>query len=233
MPTEYELKLLVVTPRIRWNTAAGMLGIVGSTCGTYVLAQRLLPGTDSAIAVAMLVLAVGFLLGIIAYLKAIMLPSLVSVDTTELRVRDVRRNELTHCLAYADIAAYRHQTLNSTEELRLTLHSGERVSLKSAVNFDTTNKFAAMARTFEQQLAQAATTARAAASPRGAAALPVREKGFLEKPLATGLLLAATLVVGLLGWQVAAGNLTVGNVAGALAVYVSYVIAWLAARRRA
>ena len=88
------------------------------------------------------------------------------------------------------------------------------------------------ARAFEQQLAQAATTARAAASPRGTA-LPVREKGFLEKPLATGLLLAATLVVGLLSWQVAAGNLTVGNIAGALAVYVSYVIAWLAARRRA
>lgn len=232
MATDYHLKLVRVTPRIRWNTAAGMLGIGGVACGTYVLAQRLLPGPDSAIAVAMLMLAVGFLLGIIAYLKAIMLPSLVSVDATELRVRDVRRNELTHCLSYADIAAYRHQTLNSTEELRLTLRSGERVALKSAANFDTTNEFAKMVRVFEQRLAQAS-AAQALASPDAPAGLPMREKGFLEKPLAAGLLLAATLVAGLLGWQVAAGNLTVGNVAGALAVYVSYVIAWLAARRRA
>jgi len=233
MPTDYELKLLAVTPRIRWNTAAGVLSIGAIAYSTYVLGHYLYPAGDSAIAVAMLVLAVGFLLGIIAYLKAVLVPSLVSIGATELRVRDLRRDSLTRCIEYADIAAYRHQVLNSTEELRLTLRSGERVSLKSAANFDTSNKFAAMARAFEQQLAQAATTARAAASPRGGSALPMREKGFLEKPLATGLLLAATLVVGLVGWQVAAGNLTVGNVAGALAVYVSYVIAWLAARRRA
>ena len=231
MATDYHLKLVRVTPRIRWNTAAGVLGIGAIAYSTYALVQHLYPGGDSAIAVAMLALTGGFLLGVIAYLKAIMIPSLVSVDAAELRVRNLRRNELTHCLAYADIAAYRHQTLNSTEELRLTLRSGERVSLKSAANLDTTNEFAVMARAFEQRLGQAS-AARSLASPDAPAELPVREKGFLEKPLATGLLLAATLLAGLLSWQVAAGNLTVGNVAAGLAVYISYVVAWLAARRR-
>jgi hypothetical protein len=232
MATEYQLKLVNVTPRIRRNTVAGIVGLAAIACGTYALVQQLDPAGSSAIAVAMLAFAVGVLVGIIYYLKAVMVPSLVSVGATELRVRDLRRDELAHCLAYTDIAAYRHQTLNSTEELRLTLTSGERVALKSAANFDTANEFAKMVRAFEQQLAQAAAV-QAPAGPGTPAALPVREKGFLEKPLATGLLLAATLVAGLLSWQVAAGHLTVGNVAGALAVYVSYVVAWLAARRRA
>jgi hypothetical protein len=235
MPADYHLKLVNVTPHIRRNTAAGVLAIGGVACGIYVLVHRLYPASDSAIALAMLALAVGFLLGIIAYLKATLIPSLVSVGATELRVRDLQRNHLLHCIDYADIVAYRHQVFNGTEALRLTLHNNERVSLKSAANLDTANEFADMARAFEQQLAQAAaaTTARGAASPRSSAGLPVRQKGFLEKPLATGLLLAATLVAGLLSWQVAAGNLTVGNVAGALVLYISYSIAWLTARRRA
>jgi hypothetical protein len=240
MPADYHLKLVNVTPHIRRNTATGVLAIGGVACGIYVLAHRLYPASDSAIALAMLALAVGFVLGIIAYLKATLIPSLVSVGATELRVRDLRRNHLLHCIDYADIVAYRHQIFDGTEELRLTLHNltlhnNERVSLKSAANLDTANEFADMARAFEQQLAQAAaaTTARGSASPRSSAGLPVRQKGFLEKPLATGLLLAATLVAGLLSWQVAAGNLTVGNVAGALVLYISYSIAWLTARRRA
>jgi len=231
MPTEYQLKLVNPTPRTYWNAAAGILGLGGVAYGTHLLVHRLLPDNDNAIAVAMLVLAGGFLLGIVAFLKAILIPSLVSVDATELRVRDLRRNELTHCLAYANIAAYRHQTLDSTEELRLTLHNGERVALKSAANFDTANEFTKMVRVFGQQLAQAAAV-QVPASPGNPAGPPVREKSFLEKPLATGLVLAATLLVGLLGWQVAAGNLTVGNVTSVFVMYIAYVVAWLAARRR-
>ena len=232
MPTEYQLKLVSVTPRTRRNTAARILGIGGVACGAYALVHRLLPGSESAIIVAMLVFAGGFLLGIIAYLKATMIPSVVSVEAAELCARDLRRDALTHRLAYASIAAYRHQVLNSTEELRLTLHSGERVALKSAVNFDTANEFAKMVRAFEQRLAQAS-AAQAPAGPGALAALPVREQSFLEKPLATVLVLAATLVVGVLGWQVAAGNLTVGHVASVFVLYISHVVAWLAAKRRA
>lgn len=233
MTTDHHLKLLNSAPRIRWNALAGALGMGAIAYTTYVLAHRLYPVGDNAIAVAMLVFAIGFMVGIVFYLKALLIPSLVSVDAAELRVRDLRRNQLMHSLTYADVAAYRHQVFNGTEELRLTLHSGQCVYLKSAANLDTANKFAGMVRAFEHQLARAtAAPTLAGASTSAPVALPVREKGFLEKPLAAGLLFAATLAVGLLGWQVAAGHLTVGQVAGAVAMYLSYLIAWLAARRR-
>jgi hypothetical protein len=231
MPTEYQLNLIEVTPRIRRNMWVGGLGILAAACATYLLVQPFYPEGKNAFIAAMLLIGAGIVAGLVLYMRAVTVPSLVSLAATQLTVRDLRRDQLVLCLDYADIAAYRHQTFNSTEELRLTCHNGERTALKVAANLDVKGEFARMAREFERQLAQVPAPT-APAGPHAAARSVVREKSFLEKPVATALLLAATAVAGLLVWQVAAGHLAIGQVAGALVVYVSFVVAWRAARRQ-
>jgi hypothetical protein len=226
MPTDYQLDLIEVTPRIRRNMWGGGLALLVAACGTYFLVHPFYPKGKEAFIAAMLLTTAGMLIGIIMYIRAITLPSLVRVGTTQLTVRDLRRDQLVLCINYADIAAYRHQTFNSMEELRLTRHSGEQAFLKAASNLDLKGEFTSMAREFERQLAQVP----APANP-GAPRVATREKSFWEKPVATALLLVATVGVALLLWQVAADHLTIGNVVGALAVYVSFVVAWRAGRR--
>ena len=223
----HQLNLIEVTPRIRRNMWAGGLAILAAAGSTYLLVRPFYPEGKIAFSTAMLVAGLGIVVGLVLYIRAVTVPSLVSVAATQLTVYDQRRNQLVLCLDYADIAAYRHQTFNSTEELRLTCHHGERTSLKVAANLDLKGDFARMVQDFERQLAQAPAPAFPTAVPRVVA----REKSFLEKPVATVLLLLATVGVGLLGWQVAEGHLTVGNVAGAFVGYVSFAVAWRAARR--
>lgn len=227
MPTDHQLNLIEVTPRIRRNMWVGGLAILAAAGSTYFLVHSFYPESKQAGIAGILVAALGVLVGLVLYIKAVTAPSLVSVAATQLTVYDQRRGQLVLCLDYADLAAYRHQTFNSTEELRLTRHNGERTSLKVAANLDLKGDFARMVRDFEQRLTQVPAPVSTTAAPRVVA----REKGFLEKPVATVLLLLATVGVGLLGWQVAAGNLTIGNVAGAFMGYVLFVIAWRAARR--
>lgn len=227
MHTDYQLDLIEVTPRIRQNMWGGGLAILAAACGTYFLVHPFYPEGKNALIAAMLLTAAGIIVGMIMYIRAITVPSLVRVAATQLTVRDLRRDQLVLRIDYADIAAYRHQTFNSMEELRLTRHNGEQNFLKSASNLDLKGVFASMVREFERQLAQVPAATATTAAPR----VVTREKGFWEKPVATALLLVATVGVLLLLWQVAAGHLTIGNVAGVLAVYVSCVVAWRAARR--
>jgi hypothetical protein len=229
MPTDYQLDLIEVTPRIRRTMWLGGLGLLAAAGATYFLVDPFYPEGKNAFIAAMLLLGAGILAGLVFYIKAVTVPSVVSIAATQLAVRRRQHDQPVLRLDYADIAAYRHQTFNSTEELRLTRHNGEQTTLKVAANLDLKGEFARMARDFEHQLAQL--PAPAAAGPTKPRAV-VREKGFLEKPVATALLLAATVGVGLLGWQVAAGHLTLGQVAGACAAYLSFGIAWWAARRR-
>ncbi len=177
----------------------------------------------------MLLTGAGVIAGLVLYIRAVTVPSQVSITATQLAVRNLQRDQLVLKLDYADIAAYRHQTFNSMEELRLTRHNGERTTLKVASNLDLKGDFARMVQDFEQHLVRVPAPVGTAGTT--APRLVAREKGFLEKPVATALLLAATAVAGLLVWQVAAGHLALGQVAGALAVYVSFAWAWRAARR--
>jgi len=232
---EYQLKLYDATPRIQLSVC---LGLAGLALAAYLLFGVLLRNaSDMAIGVGAAVFTVAFFAGVSAFVKATTLPSLVRVAATQLSVHSLRRDELTLCVAYADIAAYRHQSLNGKEELRLTLRSGERKYLKVASNLGNFGDFAGMVRQFEQQLARFAAAA-APTSPSGLAASgpqprkAAREKSFWEKPLATAVLVAATVVLGLLIWQVILGNLPVANVVGASAAYVACVVPWLAARRK-
>jgi hypothetical protein len=228
MPTDYQLNLIEVTPRIRRTMWVGGLGILAAACATYFLVHPFYPEGKNALIAAMLLTGAGIVAGMVLYIKAVTVPSLVSIAATQLTVQNLRSDQPVLRLDYADIAAYRHQVLTSgLEELRLTRHNGERTSLKVSSNLDVKGDFARMAREFEQRVAQVPMAAASTTEPH----LIAREKGFLEKPLAMALLLAATAGVGLLGWQVAAGHLTVGQVAGAFAVYVSFVVAWRAARR--
>lgn len=228
MPTDYQLNLIEVTPRIRRTMWVGGLGILAAACATYFLVHAFYPEGKNAFIAAMLLTGAGIIAGMVLYIRAVTVPSLVRISATQLTVHNQRLDQLVLRLAYADIAAYRHQTFNSTEELRLTRHNGERTSLKVAANLDLKGEFARMVREFEQQLAKVPAPTATTTLPH----LVAREKGFLEKPVATVLLLLATVGVGLLLWQVAAGHLTIGQVVGALVGYGSFAIAWRAARRR-
>lgn len=227
MPTDYQLNLIEVTPRIRRTMWVGGLGLLAAAISMYFLVNLIYPEGKNALIAAMLLMGAGILAGLVFYIKAVTVPSVVSIAATQLAVRHQQRDQPVLRLDYADIAAYRHQTFNSTEELRLTHHNGERTTLKVAANLDLKGDFARMVREFERQLAQMPASASPAAPP-----VVVREKGFLEKPVATALLLAATVGVGLLGWQVAVGHLRLGQVVGAFVAYVSFGAAWRAARRR-
>jgi hypothetical protein len=227
MPTDYQLNLIEVTPRIRRAMWVGGLGLLAAAVATYFLVNLFYPEGKNALVAAMLLMGAGILAGLVLYIKAITVPSVVSIAATQLAVRHLQGDQCVLRLDYADIAAYRHQTFNSMEELRLTRHNGEQTTLKVAANLDLQGDFARMVQAFERQLTQLP----AAAGPTEPRAI-VREKGFLEKPVATALLLAATAGVGLLGWQVAVGHLTLGQVAGAFAGYIFFVVAWRAARRR-
>ncbi len=226
MPTDYQLDLIEVTPRIRRTMWLGGLGLLAAAGATYFLVDPFYPEGKNAFIAAMLLLGAGILAGLVFYIKAVTVPSVVSIAATQLAVRRRQHDQPVLRLDYADIAAYRHQTFSSTEELRLTRHNGEQTTLKVAANLDLKGEFARMARDFEWQLNQLP----APTGPTAPRAIR-REKGFLEKPVATALLLAATVGVGLLGWQVAVGHLTLGQVAGVFVAYISFGMAWRATRR--
>jgi hypothetical protein len=153
-------------------------------------------------------------------------PTLVTIAPDRLLILKTRTGEEVQ-VPYTQIAAYRAQTFNGNDELRLTLHDGRRHKVVANTQLYGDQPFGAMVAAFEAALA-------AHPRPADAAQAVVREPTFFEKPLSTVVLVALTAFLAWAAWMILVHDraMKAGSLIGALGGYAAYVAAWLAARER-
>ncbi|MDO7846295.1 hypothetical protein Q5H92_08010 [Hymenobacter sp. M29] len=154
------------------------------------------------------------------------IPTRVTVGPDRVVVLKIRASEEVQ-VPYAQVAAYRAQSFNGSEELRLTLKDGSRYKVSVNSQLYGEQPFGAMVAAFEAALG-------AHPQPAGAAHPVVREPTFFEKPISTVVLVAFTALLVWAAWMILTNDRQVrgGSLIGALGGYAAYVASWLAARER-
>ncbi|MGI4871975.1 MAG: hypothetical protein ACRYFX_12455 [Janthinobacterium lividum] len=223
MPTQtFELNLFDTT-RTGQLTTLLLLGIFTITGLSIWAGIQLEPAWLKVVAIVGIVGGGGYA-GWQAYKRAAIVPAVVTITPTELRVEDLRPEpRLSQTVRLADVTTYLYSSYNNTKELRLNRADAPPLRLRST-GLAKTNGFAPLLAAFEQAIG-------ATPNPTGVAAR--REKSFFEKPISTYLLVVFTLVVAGAFFAVFTSKGRVhGNVFGGIGAYVAYVVAWRAAAVR-
>jgi len=197
----------------------GLLGVALGGLATGLLASPWLAG-----GYLVAVLGGGGWLGYRAYKKLAIISAKVLLSDSAIEVVDHDNNQLL-AVPYTAISAYRYQSMNEAEELRLTLTDTQRVKIRSNNRLVTVGDFAGMVAAFEAHQRQGLAAA-------GALSVK-REKAFFEKPVSTVLLVVVTSLLILICWNVTHGSRPFsGSLIGAIGSYLTYLAGWLAAAKR-
>lgn len=200
----------------------GIFALFGIAFGG--LATGMLTGPWLAGTYMIAVLGGGGWLGYLLYKKLVIVSVKVLLSDTAIRVVDQDRELLV--IPYDTISAYRYQSFNDAEELRITLKSNERLKIRSNSKLTKIGDFSGMVAAFETQLTQQ--------QEEGVIPAVTREKGFFEKKVSTWLLVVMTVLIGAVTFDLLTGThskrpsslfIVYGN-------YLVYLGAWLAASAR-
>ena len=218
----FELPLFDTT-RIGQLTTSLVLGIFALVGLSFWAGMQVEPGWLALVVIAVIMGGGGYA-GWRAYKQAAVVPAVVTITPTELRVEDLRPEpRLSQTVRLADITTYLYSNFNNTEELRLNRADAPPLKLRSTGALAKYGDFGALLAAFEQAMG-------AAPHPFGEATR--REKSFFEKPISTYLLVVFTLVIAGLALTLTRGGGVHGNVFGVAGAYFAYVVAWRAAAAR-
>ena len=219
----FELKLFDTT-RTGQLVALLVLGILALT-GLSIWAILAIDNNWLLALALVVIIGGGGYLGWRAYKRAAVVPAIVTLTPTELRVEDLRPEpRLSHTLRLADITTYRYSNYNNTEELRLNRADAPPLRLRSTGALGSSSVLGSLLAAFEQAM-------RAAPDPTGVATR--REKSFFEKTISTYLLVVFTLALAAMLLAVFAAEQPIrGNWIVFISSYVAYVVAWRAAAAR-
>ena len=169
MPTQtFELNLFDTT-RTGQLTTLLLLGIFTITGLSIWAGVQLEPDWLKVVAIIGLVGGGGYA-GWRAYKRAAIVPAVVTITPTELRVEDLRPEpRLSQSLRLADITTYLYSSYSNTEELRLNRADAPPLKLRSAGALTNASNFGGLLAAFEQAMG-------AAPNPTGVATR--REKSF-------------------------------------------------------
>ncbi|TFZ67787.1 hypothetical protein E4631_07415 [Hymenobacter sp. UV11] len=188
------------------------------------LATGMLTGPWLAGAYIVAVLGGGGWLGYQAYKKLVIVSAKVLLSDTAIQVVDQDKELLV--VPYDTIKAYRYQSFNDAEELRITLKNNERLKIRSNSKLTKVGDFSGMVAAFEAQLTQR--------QDLGAIEAVTREKSFFEKKISTWLLVAMTVLIGMLTVDLMTGTHSKrpGSLFMVYGNYLIYLGAWIAASAR-
>jgi hypothetical protein len=200
----------------------GSFALLGVAFGG--LATGLLTGPWLAGAYMVAILGGGGWLGYRAYKKLVIVSVRVLLSDTAIQVVDENRELLA--IPYETISAYRYQSFNDAEELRIILKNDERLKIRSNSKLTKVGDFAGMVAAFETQLTQQ--------QAAGTIAPVTRQKSFFEKKISTWLLVVLTVLIGALTFDLLTGTHTkrLGSLFVVYGNYLIYLGAWLAASTR-
>ncbi len=207
---------LVVIPLL------GIFALFGIAFGG--IATGMITGPWLAGAYMVAVLGGGGWLGYRAYKKLVIVSAKVLLSDTAVQVVDQDRELLV--IPYDTIRAYRYQSFNDAEELRITLTNNERLKIRSNSKLTKVGDFAGMVAAFATKLTQQ--------QEEGVIPVVTREKSFFEKSISTWLLVAMTVLIGMVTFDLLTGTHTKrpGSLLMVYSNYLIYLGAWLAASAR-
>ena len=121
---------------------------------------------------------------------------------------------------YANLMSYRHEFFTGGQRFYLKLTNGSQFQLMVNSADDRTDDFAGIIQAIEK----------ATVGCRNENGEPIiREPGFFEKPVATVLLIGATVIYALVIWKMVYDDQPIrGNIMLSIGGYIAYLSAWLA-----